>query len=149
MSGNVIYRGPVTSGHQPRTISDKTVAGAYLPGTFVEAAADTLVQLTTALAKLPMILSNVDFKDQDIATAYASGDTGVAYHLEPGQIYQARLAAATYAKGAPLTIGAAGRLTAATAATPVIAFFDDTPGAYSAGGLADVIIANTYTVPAV
>ncbi|QBX34599.1 hypothetical protein E4191_07650 [Paracoccus liaowanqingii] len=148
MAGNVIYRGPVTTGWQPRTISDKTVAGAYLPGTFVEAGATTLIQLTTALAKLPMILTNMEFKDQDIDTAYASGDTGVAYHLEPGQIYQARLAAATYAKGAPLTIGAAGRLTAATAATPVVAFFDDTPGAYSAGALADVIIANTYTVPA-
>lgn len=148
MAGNVIYRGPVTSGWQPRTVSDKTVAGAYLPGTFVEEAADTLVQLTTALAKLPMILSNMEFKDQDIATAYTSGDTGIAYHLEPGQVYQARLAAATYAKDAPLTIGAAGRLTAATAATPVVAFFSDTPGAYSAGALADVIIANAYTVPA-
>lgn len=82
MAGNVIYRGPVTSGWQPRTVTDKTVAGAYLPGTFVEEAAATLVQLTTALAKLPMILSNMDFKDQDIDTAYASGDTGVAYHLE-------------------------------------------------------------------
>jgi len=149
MAGNVIYRGPVTSGWQPRTVSDKTVAGAYLPGTFVEEAADTLVQLTTALAKLPMILGNMDFKDQDIATAYTSGDTGVAYHLEPGQVYQARLAAATYAKDAPLTIGDAGRLTAATAATPVVAFFSDAPDAYSAGDLADVVIANTYTVPAV
>ena len=148
MAGNVIYRGPVTSGWQPRTVSDKTVAGAYLPGTFVEEAASTLVQLTTALAKLPMILSNMEFKDQDIDTAYASGDTGVAYHLEPGQVYQARLAAATYAKDAPLTIGAAGRLTAATAATPVVAFFSDVPGAYAAGALADVVIANTYTVPA-
>lgn len=148
MAGNVIYRGPVTSGWQPRTVSDKTVAGAYLPGSFVEEAADTLVQLTTALAKLPMILSNMEFKDQDIATAYTSGDTGVAYHLEPGQVYQARLAAATYAKDAPLTIGASGRLTAATAATPVVAFFSDVPGAYSAGDLADVVIANTYTVPA-
>lgn len=148
MAGNVVYRGPVNSGWQPRTVSDKTVAGAYLPGTFVEEAESTLVQLTTALAKLPMILSNVEFKDQDIDTAYTSGDTGVAYHLEPGQIYQARLEAATYAKNAPMTIGAAGRLTAATAATPVIAFFSDVPGAYAAGALADVVIANTYTVPA-
>ncbi len=148
MAGNVIYRGPVTTGWQPRTVSDKTVAGAYLPGTFVEEAASTLVQLTTALAKLPMILSNMEFKDQDIDTAYASGDTGIAYHLEPGQVYQARLAAATYAKDAPLTIGASGRLTAATAATPVVAFFSDVPGAYAAGALADVVIANTYTVPA-
>lgn len=148
MAGNVIFRGPVTTGSQPRTISNKPVAGAYLPGTFVEETATTLAQITTALGKLPMILGNVDFKDQDVATAYAPGDTGVAYHLEPGQVYQARVAAAAYAKDAPLTIGAAGRLTAATAATPVVAFFSDTPGAKSAGDLVDVIIANAYTVPA-
>ncbi|WP_054135302.1 hypothetical protein [Blastomonas sp. AAP25] len=148
MAGNVIYRGPVTTGWQPRTVTNKPVAGAYLPGTFVEETATTLAQITTALGKLPMILGNLDFKDQDVATAYTSGDTGLAYHLEPGQVYQARVAAATYAKDAPLTIGAAGRLTAATAATPVVAFFSDTPGAKSAGDLVDVIIANTYTVPA-
>jgi len=147
MAGNRIYRGPVTSGWEPRTTS-KPVTGALLPGSFVEETATALVQLTTGLAKLPMILSNLEFKDQDIATAYTSGDTGIAYHLEPGQIYQARMAAATYAKDQPLTIGASGRLTAATAATPVIAFFSDTIGAKSAGDLCDVIIANTYTVPA-
>ena len=148
MAGNTIYRGPVTTGWQPRT-SNKPVAGAYVPGTFVEETATTLVQITTALAKLPMILGNATFKDQDIATAYTSGDTGVAYHLEPGQVYQVRLAAATYAKGAPLKIAASGRLAAATTAADIVtAFFDDTPGAYGAGALADVIIANTYTVPA-
>lgn len=148
MAGNVIYRGPVTSGWQPRTVSNKPVAGAYLPGTFVEETATTLAQITTALAKLPMILGNMDFKDQDVATAYTSGDTGVAYHLEPGQVYQVRVAAATYTKDQPLTIGASGRATAATAATPVVAFFSDTPGAKSAGDLVDVVIANSYTVPA-
>lgn len=147
MAGNRIYRGPVTSGWQPRTVS-LPVTDALLPGSFVEETATALVQLTTALGKLPMILSNLEFKDQDVATAYTSGDTGIAYHLEPGQVYQARMAAATYAKDAPLTIGASGRLTAATAATPVVAFFSDTPGAYEAGDLADVVIANAYTVPA-
>lgn len=147
MAGNVIYRGPVTSGWQPRTVSEKTVTGALLPGTFVEETATALVQLTTALAKQPMILGTVHFKDQDPNDAYVSGDSGVAYYLEPGQVYQARMAAATYALNAPLTIGASGRLTAATAATPVVAFFSDTPGAYAAGALADVVIANTYTVP--
>lgn len=145
MAGNVIYRGP--AGRQPITVN-KAVAGAYLPGTFVEETATTLAQITTALAKLPLVLGNLDFMGDDVATAYTSGDTGVAYRLEPGQVYQCRLAAATYAKGDPLTIGASGRLTAATAATPVVAWFDDAPGAYSAGALADVIIANTYTVPA-
>jgi hypothetical protein len=147
MAGNRIFRGPVDTGFQPRTVS-KPVAGAYLPGTFVEETATQLAQITTALAKLPMLLSNLEFKDQDVATAYTSGDTGIAYHLEPGMVVQARVAAATYAKDAPLTIAASGRLTAATAATPVVAFFSDTPGAKSAGDLVDVVIANTYTVPA-
>jgi hypothetical protein len=148
MAGNRIYRGPVTSGHEPRTVS-KPVTGALLPGSFVEETATALAQITTALGKLPLILSNLEFKDQDVATAYTSGDTGIAYHLEPGQVYQARMAAATYAKDAPLTVGASGRLTAATAGTVVIAFFSDTPGAYTAGDLADVVIAtNTYVVPA-
>lgn len=145
MTGNVIFRGPIT--HQPRTIN-KPVAGAYLPGTFVEDTATTLAQITTALAKRPLLLMNMEFKDQDVATAYTSGDTGIGLELEPGMIVQARVAAATYAKGAPLTIAASGRLAAATAGTVVVAFFDDTPGAKAAGDLVDVVIANSYTVPA-
>lgn len=145
MAANVIFRGPIAT--QPRTVS-KPVAGAYLPGTFVEETATTLAQITTALAKRPMLLSNLDFKDQDVATAYTSGDTGIALHLEPGMNVQARVAAATYAKNDPLTVAASGRLAAATAGTVVVAFFDDTPGAKSAGDLVDVIIANSYTVPA-
>lgn len=145
MAGNVIYRGPVD--RQPHTVN-KEVAGAYLPGTFVEDTGSALSQITTALAKRPLILSNAEFIGQDIATAYTSGDTGVAYELEPGQVYQARLAAATYAKGAPLTIAASGRLAAATSGTRVVAHFDDTPGAFTAGQLADVVIADGYVVPA-
>lgn len=141
MAGNVIHRGPV--GRQALTIN-KEVAGAYLPGTFVEDTGTALSQITTALAKRPLILSNAEFLGQDVATAYTSGDTGVAYELEPGQVYQARVAAATYAKGAPLTVAASGRLAAATAGTRVVAYFDDTPGAKSAGDLCDVIIADSY-----
>lgn len=147
MAGNRIYRGPVTSGWQPRTVS-KPVSGALLPGTFVEETATQLAQITTGLAKLPMLLSNLEFKDQDVNTAYTSGDTGIAYHLEPGMVVQARVAAATYARNAPLKIAASGRLAlATTAADIVVAFYDDVLTARSAGDLADVIIANTYTVP--
>lgn len=141
MSGNVIHRGPL--GSQPRTVN-LPVAGAYLPGTFVEETATQLSQITTAVAKRPLILSNMEFKDQDTVTAYTSGDTGVAYELEPTHIYQASMAAATYAKGAPLTVGASGRLEAAGTGDVVVAFFEDTPGAVAAGVLKDVIIANSY-----
>lgn len=143
MAGNRIYRGPATTGHEPRTVN-KPVAADYLPGTWVEETATQLAQITTALAKRPLLLSNVEFKDQDIATAYTTGDTGIAFEPEIGQVYQSRMAAATYAKNAPLTIAASGRLTAATTGTRVVAYFDDTAGAYSAGDLADVIIADGY-----
>ena len=45
---NRIYRGPVD--RQPRTVSDKTVAGAYLPGTF---ATDGTGQAQTETATPP------------------------------------------------------------------------------------------------
>lgn len=142
MAGNVIFRGPIT--HQPRTIN-KPVSTALLPGTFVEETATQLVALTTAVAKRPLLLMNLDFKDQDVATAYTAGDTGLGLELQPGLIVQARMAAAAYTKNQPLTIGASGRLQAATAASIVVAFFDDTPATLAAGALADVIIANSYT----
>lgn len=141
MAGNAIFRGPIE--RQARTIN-KPVTGDLLPGTFVEETATNLVQLTTAIAKKPLILTNLDFKNQDLNAAYVSGDTGVAYEPMPNDVFQCRLAAATYTKNQPLTIGASGRLTAATAATIVVAWFDDTPGAYAAGALADVVIANSY-----
>lgn len=144
MAGNSIFRGPTEK--QPITKS-LPVAGAYLPGTFVEETATQLVQITTALAKRPLLLANREFYDQTVTTAYASGDTGVAFEIEPGMVFQAAMAAATYAKGAPLTIGAAGRLTAATTGTIVVAFYDGTVGAVLAGALQDVIIANFYNAP--
>lgn len=142
---NVIFRGPTEK--QPITVS-LPVAGAYLPGVFVEATATELVVLTTALAKRPLLLTNREFYDQAVSDAYLDEDTGIAFELEPGMVFQARLAGATYALNAPLTIGASGYLTAATAETPVVAFFSGTPGAIAAGALADVTIANSYTVPA-
>jgi len=146
MAGNTIFRGPIT--HQPISVS-KPVAGAYMPGTFVEETATELVQITTSLAKLPLILSTLEFKDQTVTDAYADEDTGIAFALVPGMVVQASLAAATYALNAPLKIAASGRLAAATTAGDiVIAFFSDTPAAYSAGDLADVTIANSYNVPA-
>lgn len=142
MAGNTIFRGPYSV--TPEAFN-REVSGAYLPGTFVEDTGSALTQLTTAVAKRPLILGNADYAGQDVATAYASGDTGVAYTLVPGMKFSVAMAAATYAANAPLTIGASGRLTAATAGSVVVAWFNDTPGAYTAGQLADVIIANSYT----
>lgn len=137
---NVIFRGPIE--RQARTVN-LPVTGALLPGTWVEATATNLVQLTTAVDKRPLVLSNVEFKDQDILTAYAAGDTGVAYELQPNDVVQSAMAAATYAVGDPLTIAALGRLAAAATGDPIVAFFDGAAGAVSAGALVDVIVANS------
>lgn len=140
MSGNRIFRGPTEK--QPQTVN-LPVAGAYLPGVLVEETATELSLITTAVGKNPLILSNADFAGQSVVTAYADEDTGVAYQPEPGLIFQCAMAAATYAKGAPLTIGASGHLTAATAASVVVAFADEA-GTFTAGALADVKWANAY-----
>lgn len=136
---NRIFRGPVAK--EPQTIN-LPVAGAYLPGIMVTSSGAALTVATAAdMGEKLYVLGNIDFKDQDVATAYTSGDTGVAYDALPGEVYQARLAAATYAKGDKLTIGSSGYLTkVATVGDVTVAYFDGTAGALSAGDLADVIV---------
>ena len=147
MAGNVIYRGPIKD--EPETVSDKAVAGAYSPGILVtEGASAFTVATASNMEDDLLILSNRRFMEQDVTTAYASGDTGVAYRPRPNEVYQVRLASATYAKGDTLTIGASGYLTKTSTADRVIATFDDTPGAFAAGALADVRIANGFLTAA-
>lgn len=138
MAKNVIYRGPVAN--EPQTI-DAVCTGTPLPGVVAYLNGSTLTTAGAAQqgAKL-YIVNNRREVGQDVATAYASGDTANAYVPVPGEIYQVRLAAATYAKGDPLVVGASGRLTKTVAAGDnVVAYFDDTAGAFSAGDLADVL----------
>jgi hypothetical protein len=148
MAGNRIYRGPAD--RQPKTVTDKTVAGAYLPGTFVVESASALTQVT-APGPMVRLLSNRDSYDVGQLTAtdpmllaYASGDTGMAYVLEPGQEYQGAVAAATYTYGQELTISTAGRLAAASSGNIVVGFANEA-GAKSAGALIDWEVANFYT----
>src|SRR6056297_2584753 len=138
---NVIYRGPLD--RAPKT-QNKPVDGALLPGTAVENDGTNLAQITTAEGKNFLILSNVDFKDQAVTAAYTSDDTGVAYEPRVGDEFAVAMAGATYAKDAELTIAASGRFAAASSGDLVVAFFDGTPGAVTAGALADVKIANAY-----
>lgn len=142
---NVIYRGPLD--RAPETVN-KPVSGAYLPGTAVEDTGSALSQITTAAGKRFLILSNMDFKDQDVATAYTSGDTGIAYEPRVQDRFAVAMAGATYTANQELTIAASGRFAAAAAGNLVVAFFADTPGAVTAGALADVTIANAYIKPA-
>ncbi|WP_054075843.1 hypothetical protein [Comamonas testosteroni] len=147
---NLIYRGPHDK--HPRTVSEKAVAGAYLPGTFVTEGATTLTQAVAPAGRLRLLAHRdyyvpmgAHFDNSDpLKTAYAVGDSGVAYVLEPGQQYQAAMAAGTYAVGQALTVGAAGRLAAAAAGNVVVAFADKA-ATVAAGDLLDVEIANFYT----
>lgn len=141
---NRIFRGSAE-----KTVSNKTVAGAYLPGTFVTEGATTLTQ-ATAPAGLLRVLANRDWYSDGgltatdpLLTAYASGDTADAYAIEPGYVFQVAADAATYTYGQELTITTGGRVTAA-ASTDIVIGFARTAGAKSAGDLIDVEIANFY-----
>jgi hypothetical protein len=141
---NRIFRGCAEE-----TVSNKTVAGAYLPGTFVTEGASTLTQ-AAAPTGLLRVLANRDWYSDGgltatdpLLTAYASGDTADAYAIEQGKIFQVAAAAATYTFGQELTITTGGRVTAA-ASTNIVIGFSRTAGAKSSGDLIDVEIANFY-----
>ena len=145
-----IYAGPVD--RKPIVISDKTAgASGLLPGTWVTEGATSVTQ-ATAIGPMVRLLDQRDYYSQGqfdandpLKTAYASGDTGIAYVLEPGQRYLVAVAAATYTFGQELTVAASVRLAAATTGNIVFAHFDQAGGTLAAGDLADVCIANSYT----
>jgi len=153
---NAVYRGP--SDRQPHTISNRTVSGALLPCTFVFVGASQLTQATAVSGGRVALLASRDFyapmsspfdSTDPLTTAYTSGETGVAYELEPGQTYQIAVAAATYTNGQEVTIAAAGRAAAAASTNVVVGHVNLPAGTSSrvaaAGELVDVTIANRYT----
>lgn len=144
------YLGP--NDRQVKTVSDKTCAAALLPCTFVTESATQFAQATAFGPNLRLLL-NRDFYDTDhfdtsnpLLTAYASGDTGVAAVLEPGQRYLVAMAAATYSWGQELVVAAAGRM-AAGAQNGVILAVARGSGAKSAGDLMEVEICMPYVKP--
>lgn len=143
------YRGP--NNRDFKTISGKTVAGAYLPCTFVTESATALTAATAFGPNLRLLIdrdffatSAQQFTSTDpLLTAYASGDTGVAAVLEPGQTYQVAMAAATYTWGQEVVVAAAGRA-AGAASSGVVIGFTRFAGAKSAGDLGDIEICMPY-----
>ena len=144
-----MYRGPAD--RQPKTVSDKTVGSALLPCTFVTEGASAF---TAATAHGPMVrllgardyysdLATFTTSTDPLLTAYTSGDSAVAYALEPGQTYQVAMAAATYTFGQEVVIAAAGRA-AGAASTGVVVGFCKFAGARSAGALGDIEICMPY-----
>ena len=144
---NRVYRGPTD--RQPHTVTDKTVSGAYKPGTFVIEGATALTQAAAA-AGLLRILGERDYYGGDamtstalLETAYTAGESGCAYVIEPGQTYQVAVAADTYTYGQELTVNASG-LGAAAAAGNVVVGFAKQAGTFTAGRLIDVEMAIRY-----
>ena len=144
----------------PRTLSHIPVAGALLPGTAVFVGA-TLAQAATVSGGRLALLGDRDFygiasaATEPLLTPYVSGETGIAYLLEPQDEVQWAMAAGTYTNGQELTVGAAGRLVAAVSTTTVtgnvtalgsivVAHFDQAAATLAAGALADVTISNFY-----
>lgn len=138
---NSIYRGPNSSKYHTVNLP---VAGAYLPGTFVSSDLSELTQITSAAGNDYLLLDASTYYTQTATDAYTSGDTGIGIKPVPQMEVLASMAAATYAYGDELTIAASGRLAAATSGDMVVAFFDQTGGAITAGTLADVKFCNTY-----
>lgn len=138
---------------RPRTITDKLVSGALLPGTFIFIGATQLTQAAAPTGGRLAILGDRDWyaaggiglATDPLLTPYTSGESGVAYLLKPDDEYACALAAGTYTYGQELTVGAAGRLTAAASGNVVVAHYDQAGKTAVAGELADVVIANTYT----
>lgn len=147
---NRVYRGPAD--RQPKTISNRTVNGALLPCTAVFVTATQFNQATAVSGGRLALLANRDFYgvnhfnvNDPLTTAYTTGDTGVAFVVEPGQEYQWAMAAGTYTTGQELTVAASGRLAAAASGNIVAAYFDGAGATVAAGALADVIVAPFYT----
>lgn len=136
-----------------RTISDKTVSGALLPGTFVFIGATALTQATAPTGGRLALLGDRDYyspggialSTDPLMTPYTSGETGIAYLPKPDDEFACAMAAATYNPGQELTVAASGRLAAAASGNVVVAYYDQATKAVAAGELADVTIANFYT----
>ena len=142
MSGYRFWRGPFNS--EPVVDTKHAVGSALVPGVIVALSAGVWAAAGAATRGSLHLLSNRDFFGQDTTTAYASGDTGAAIRLLPGDEVQAQMDAATYTERQELTLSANGRLKAAASTDLVVAFYDDTTLTKTAGQLADVIWSSYY-----
>lgn len=149
---NKIFRGG-SNVPRPRTITDKTVAGAYLPGSAVFIGATQLTQATSASGGRLGILGDRDYYGlssnalspySPLQMAYMQGESGLAYLPKPDDEFAVLMGAGTYVSGHELTVGAAGRFVAAASGDIVVAHLDSPGMGMLAGTFADVVIANFY-----
>jgi hypothetical protein len=136
----------------PRTITDKVMAAALLPGTAIFIGGAQLTQATSASGGRFAILGDRDYYSSQgvnstldpLMTPYNVGESGVAYLPKLDEEFAVAMAAGTYTSGQELTVGAAGRFVAAASGDIVVAHFDQPGKTVAAGELADVVIANAY-----
>lgn len=152
MANRIFRTGSTTP--RPRTITDKAVAAALLPGTIVLVGATQLTQATAVDGGRLAVLGDRDYYSSlgisgatdPLLTPYKAGETGVAYLPKPDDEFLCAMAVGAYTYGQELTVGAAGRLAAAVAGDTVVAHFDQPGKTVTAGELADVVIASFYTL---
>lgn len=143
---NVIWRGPVHLA-QPDSRTLKTGA-SILPGLAVTVTAGVFQLAATSKVDF-FIMHNRAYIGETVDTAIPSGETGEAYKPVAQYEFQGRMAAATYAPGALLSI-VAGQFKAAVTGEVAVAVFDEAASrAVGANALGDIrILANSYVVPA-
>lgn len=132
-----------------RTVSHLPVLAPLLPGTGVFIGQTGLTQASSADGGRLALLGDRDYQgfeadafnaQEPLLQPYKTGETGVAYIIEPAQEYLWAMTAGSYTTGQPLTVGPAGRLMAAGSAR-IVAYFDSPSRTCGAGELIDVTIA--------
>ena len=135
---NLLYRGPVDD--RPPTIT-ATIVGALLPGVLVKKTSTGSLTIAGSgdSDEDLYLLGQREWFEQGLQTAYKTGDSGVAWVLRPTLVYQCRLAAATYAVGDELTVGASGYLTKTVSTGEIVrAIYDGRAEAKTAGQMDDI-----------
>lgn len=136
---NVIYQGT----NQEKATESLPVATALSPGVFVSIVSGKFAGNADGKARL-FALSNRQFIDDDITTAYAADETAIGWEVEANDPFYMRAVTGNYTDQQELMLSAGGLLTAATAGNVVVAHVDGAKN-LAAEGFLNVIAADKYT----
>lgn len=136
---NVIYQGS----DRAKDTVNLAVAAQTLPGVVVSISSGKFAVATSGEGRL-LALSNRQFIDDDINTAYEADETAIAWEIDSEDEFYLRAVTGNYTDQQELTVGAGGLLKAAAAADVVVAFADGAQN-LAADGFLNVIAADKYT----
>lgn len=94
-----------------KTETRKTAAALY-PGTFVTINGSNLFAQATAVVGRLYVLDVAHHEGLAITDQVPAGHSGIGNYLEEGREFAVRMAAGTYTKDQPVTVGAGGLATA-------------------------------------